>query len=713
MNPVFKKFKQGLFVLGSASLLLFCMLSTNSCKKEIQYPLITGFSPTQGIAGTAVTITGVNFNPAAASNNVKFNGINATVTLVTSELLTVIVPNGAATGKITLTINGHTAVSEADFIIFESPLINSISPSSGFPGTSITITGNNFSTTLSDNIVKFNSLDATVTAATSRSLTVTVPANAITGKISVTVHGMTTISANDFVIPPTIESFSPSSGLIGSNVVIYGTGFSNTSTNNVVKFVDKIATIVSATTTSLTVTVPSGAITGKISVDVGGHTAISSSDFVIKVSGIELVTDGGSGYDVGYSVKFDGFGNTYVTGSFQGTAYFGNIQVNSAGSSDIFLAKYNPNYDLIWVRTLKSTNSSGSKEIAVDLAGNVYMTGTFIGITSFGNISLTEAGGIDGFITKFDTDGNAVWAKQISSGGYDAGYSIKLDASGSPYVTGAFSNTASFGTTSLTSDGGNDIFIAKYNASNGDLIWAKKFGGTNDQTGNDIGITASGNIYLAGSFFITANFGAHTLSAVGGLDGFVAKLNSTGDIVWVKQIPGTNWDNALSIALDGSENCYVAGYFGGTTNFGGSILTSLGHEDIFLAQYSLNGDLIWVKTAGSNNSYSNAKSVTTDAIGNIYITGHFTGTTIFQDKTLTSNDIGGDIFTAKYNSQGNLLWVKKAGGADTDRANSVAVNGSGIVTVCGFFRGTGTSIFGTTSIIGSGNDDIFLWRIFQ
>jgi hypothetical protein len=713
MKPVFRKFKQGLIVLFNASLLLFYMLSANSCKKEIQYPLITGFSPTQGIAGTVVTITGTNFNTIVENNIVKFNGISATVSLVTSELITAIVPNGAATGKISVTINGNTAVSKEDFMMFESPLINSVSPSSGFPGTSITITGNNFSSTLSDNNVKFNSLDAVVTAATSGSLTVTVPANASTGKISVTVHGMTTMSAIDFIIPPRIESFSPSNGLIGSNVVIRGTGFDNTIANNIVKFNDKIAIITSATNTSLSVTVPSGASTGKITVAVGGHTAISSSDFVIEVSGIELVTVGGSGYDVGYSVKFDGFGNTYVTGSFQGSANFGNIQVSSAGTSDIFLAKYNPNYDLVWVRTLKSTNSSGSKEIAVDFAGNVYMTGTFIGTVSFGNISLTEAGGIDGFITKFDTYGNAVWAKQISSGGYDAGYSIKFDASGSLYVTGAFSNTASFGTTSLTSDGGNDIFIAKYTASNGDLIWAKKFGGTNDQSGSDIIITSSANIYLAGSFFISANFGSHTLSAAGGLDGFVVKLNSNGDIVWAKQISGTNWGNALSIAVDGGENCYVAGYFGGSINFGGSNLTSLGHEDTFLAKYSLNGDLIWVKTAGCNFNYSNAKSVTTDAVGNIYVTGYFTGTTIFQDKTLTSNDNGGDIFTAKYNSQGNLLWVKKAGGVDTDRANSIVVNGSGIVTICGFFRGTGTSTFGTSSIIGRGNDDIFLWRIFQ
>jgi hypothetical protein len=341
------------------------------------------------------------------------------------------------------------------------------------------------------------------------------------------------------------------------------------------------------------------------------------------------------------------------------------------------------------------------------------MTGHFSGTANFGAITLSAAGSIDGFIAKFDSSGNVVWAKQISSGTYDACSSIKLDASGVPYITGAFSSTATFGTTSLTSDGGNDIFVAKYNPVNGDVIWAKKFGGANDQQGISISISSSGDIYLAGGFFVTSNFGTITISATGGLDGFIAKLNSSGDIVWAKQISGLEWENALSIVPDGNDNCYVAGYFTATTNFGGSNLTSSGNEDVFLAKYSPTGSLIWVKSAGSNNDYDNAKSVTIDAIGNVYITGYFTRTATFGNGTITSNNISRDVFVAKYNSDGNILWVKQAGGPDTDQGNSIVVNAENTIMVCGFFRGTGNSIFGTTPIIGSGNDDIFLWRIRQ
>jgi Beta-propeller repeat len=127
----------------------------------------------------------------------------------------------------------------------------------------------------------------------------------------------------------------------------------------------------------------------------------------------------------------------------------------------------------------------------------------------------------------------------------------------------------------------------------------------------------------------------------------------------------------------------------------------------------ITGNLIWVKSAGSNNDYDNAHSVATDALGNVYITGYFSRIATFGDKTLISNNISEDVFIAKYNLDGNILWVKQAGGSDTDQGNSIAVNAAGTITICGLFRGTGTSTFGATPVIGNGNDDIFLWRIWQ
>ena len=169
-----------------------------------------------------------------------------------------------------------------------APTITSFSPSTGPIGGTVTITGANFSTTPSANVVKFfNNKTATVTASTATSLTVTVPVGTVTGKISVTVNCMTATSATDFTIGaaaiPTITGFTPSSGPVGTSVTINGTNFSTTPANNIVKLNGTTATVSAATSTSLTLTVPANATSGKFTVTVGGNTATSSNNFIVTV----------------------------------------------------------------------------------------------------------------------------------------------------------------------------------------------------------------------------------------------------------------------------------------------------------------------------------------------------------------------------------------------------------------------------------------------
>jgi hypothetical protein len=166
-----------------------------------------------------------------------------------------------------------------------TPIITSFTPNSGPVGTSVTITGTNFSTTQSNNLVKFNGTTAVVTASTATSITTAVPAGATTGKITVTVAGNTATSATDFTIMtasiPTIISFTPTSGPIGTNVTIAGINFSTIPANNSVKFNGTTSVITASTATSVTTAVPAGATTGKISVTVAGNTATSATDFTI------------------------------------------------------------------------------------------------------------------------------------------------------------------------------------------------------------------------------------------------------------------------------------------------------------------------------------------------------------------------------------------------------------------------------------------------
>ncbi|NBP70542.1 MAG: hypothetical protein EBU52_17630, partial [Cytophagia bacterium] len=272
--------------IGISLLLLASTFYLTSCSDDDARepaPTLTSFSPTEGIAGTTVTLTGKNFSTLISKNTVLFNGTTAVITATTPTTITTTVPAGASTGKLTVTVGTQTITSTQDFIVPLIPTISSFSPLQGIAGTSVTITGTNFSTTATNNIVKFNNTTATVTAATTTSLTVTVPTAATSGTISVQVGSQTAVSVESFtIIPkPTITSFSPLQGAVGTNVTITGTNFSTVSTENVVKFNNTTATVTAASTTSLSVTVPTAATSGTISVEVSSQTVVSSLSFTV------------------------------------------------------------------------------------------------------------------------------------------------------------------------------------------------------------------------------------------------------------------------------------------------------------------------------------------------------------------------------------------------------------------------------------------------
>lgn len=178
-------------------------------------PTITNFSPASGIAGDVVVITGTNFSSSGSGNIVKFNGVIATVTNVSATQLTVMVPVGATTGNITLTVNNQTVISNLPFIIWAPPIITSFSPSNGRPNDQVIITGTNFSINASNNIVKFNGSIATITNASLTQLTVKVPPSATSGPISVTSNGQTVISASTFTVFESQVTTFAGSGIAG------------------------------------------------------------------------------------------------------------------------------------------------------------------------------------------------------------------------------------------------------------------------------------------------------------------------------------------------------------------------------------------------------------------------------------------------------------------------------------------------------------------
>jgi uncharacterized protein (TIGR03437 family) len=240
----------------------------------------SGYMPTEGVTGTTVIITGINFSTTAVDNIVKFNGVNAAVSTSTSTQLTTIVPSGASTGKITVSVNGITATSTNDFTVNKSVTITSFTPASASPGHFITITGTGFSTVASQNVVSFNnSAEIPATSSTETTLNVVVPVGATSGKLTVKVNGIPALSTQDFtVLAPLITSFSPAYGLPGTTLTITGEHFGPTPNNNTVNINGTPATILTVTETQITATIPSGATTGKITVMFAERTATSNDD---------------------------------------------------------------------------------------------------------------------------------------------------------------------------------------------------------------------------------------------------------------------------------------------------------------------------------------------------------------------------------------------------------------------------------------------------
>jgi hypothetical protein len=510
----------------------------------------------------------------------------------------------------------------------------------------------------------------------------------------------------DFTVMPQVENLEPSIGAVNTIVTITGSGFTTPATSNVVRFNGMPGEVLSGTTQTLSVKVSPGAASGVVTVTSGGNTTEGPVFQVI----IEAVHAGGTGYESGYAVAVDPEGNSYVGGSFQGQATFGST-VLTASSEDGFLAKYDSEGKFMWVEQVTGQYNERVNDLTVDNEGNIYITGYFSSSdTGLGSLRASSSG-IDGFVARVDASGEPNWLKTFGASNTDVGHSIDIDHSSGVFVTGQFFETISIGTTALTSNGGSDIVVAKYNAATGDPEWGTTFGGTSDDNATSISVSGDG-IYLSGSFFGTFEMpGTEAMESSGALDGFVARLDLSGQPEWAKQIGGTNWDNALEVAADANGDCIVGGYFINSVTLGTTTLNGSANEDIFLSKLSSGtGNVVWAKSAGGTD-YDNIRSIDVDNAGNIYVTGYYGRTTTFGSITIESSGNSRDVFVARYSGTGNIDFVKHAGGGESDSGQSIAVDAEGIIHVTGAFRAFDVT-FGVSELVNVGNDDIFLWKIW-
>jgi Ca2+-binding RTX toxin-like protein len=386
---------------------------------------------------------------------------------------------------------------------------------------------------------------------------------------------------------------------------------------------------------------------------------------------------GSSMSDLGNGITTDESGNIYVVG---GTS--GNLPgYSNLGVSDAFLTKYTASAsgNPVWTKQFGSSSSDTANGISIDDDNNIYVTGF-----TYGDFSGNDNLGVwDAFITKYDASGNKVWAKQFGSSTNDYATAIYTDIAGNSYITGY-----TFGVVSGTKTAGvSDVFVAKYDA-NGNQIWIDQFGSSSSDNANGVTIDSSGNVYVVG--YTASTLPGNTKLGVN--DAFITKYNASGDIVWIKQFGSSVSDIAYGVSTDTSGSIYVVGQTYGA--LAGN--SSLGSTDGILAKYDGNGTQNWIRQFGSSNS-DNARTVTTDISGNIYVAGDTYGS-LSGYTNLGSNDG----FLIKYNASGTQLWAKQFGSSGSDNINSIRIDKTGNIYVAGYTSG---SLPGNNS---SGSNDAFV-----
>ena len=262
------------------------------------------------------------------------------------------------------------------------------------------------------------------------------------------------------------------------------------------------------------------------------------------------------------------------------------VTVNSASALG-YMAPY-------WSKSFGQFGNDAGRAIAVDGAGNIVVVGSFEGSVDFGGGDLNSAGGEDIFIAQYNQYGIHQWSMRFGSIGDDRGVAVDVDGAGSIYVTGYFIDQVELGGATLFSNGGRDIFVAKYNI-NGGHLWSFSYGSNygNDE-GHGVAVDGSGYVVFAGEFGNTMNYDGNNMTSSGEADIFIAKHDTFGNVDWSAHHGGVGFDSLEDVAVDKNVgDIYITGFFELTTDLGGGALVSAGETDIFLARYSPGGGHQW------------------------------------------------------------------------------------------------------------------------
>ena len=414
---------------------------------------------------------------------------------------------------------------------------------------------------------------------------------------------------------------------------------------------------------------------------------------------------GGLSADKG-GAKIDANNNIYCSGVFYGSCFFDNDTLYSSGVNDIFLAKYSGDGNELWAKRIGGSNPTNMDEwfgsSIIDNDNNcLYFSGTFYGTLTIDGHTVNSSGGIEMFFAKFDLAGKCQWLKKAGSYGDDSDRALCLDSDGNIYFMGKLAHNGTFDTISLA----KGTFLSKLDTS-GNILWARNeiTGGTS----TSLKLLNDNLIMTGTTAGYTVIIDTMALTSTSFSDGFIARLDLNGNCISAKRFKGHLPVYAGDFEFDSFNNIYLSGIFTDTLTIDGTTLVANNdNSDMFFCKMDSVFNLKWVKQSYSSGIYgAHASGVARDSEGKFYIAGYFSGNATFGSFNVSSS-ITKDMFIARYDETGECNGIRHFGEAEAGSiaTGSVNIDSNGDLIVAGGFLNTVN--LGTTTLTSHGYQDMF------
>lgn len=416
-----------------------------------------------------------------------------------------------------------------------------------------------------------------------------------------------------------------------------------------------------------------------------------------------------------YAATVDPMGNVIVAGRLVGPTRVGDGMIAGGGGTDAFVASLRSDNSIRWARSFGGSGTDVATGVAADPGGSVVVVGTFSGTVDFGRGAVTSMGDTDVFIVSLTPEGVVRWVRTFGAEGADTANAVAVDTAG-VYVTGSARNGLDFGGGFVAGTTSPDPFVMAL-GPDGSFRWVRRYSAVSPRTGSGAGfgvaVGSDGGVVATGYFQGAPTFGGDVLASAGNFDLFVVSLTAAGAQRWSKRVGAASADWAQAVTLDASNNVYITGYYQGSVDFGGGLVTAPSGTDGFVASYTSTGSYRWARRmGGATGVFGNATGygLSIDPAGNVIVGGSFSGNVDFGGGFRASAG-NTDAFLASYTAAGAHRWSRRFGGDGADEFRGVAVDSSANVYAGGLFEATVD--FGVGALVSAGLADAVVLQFVQ